>query len=203
MIAACRASSPELDALNIDRVTLDLASEISIADCRSKIEGLTSGLDVIIHNAGVPNSGTWSDSEGFGTLRQDAILQVLSVNAVGPLLLTQALMPLLRGERPVVASVTSSFSSLTLRDPFFANNFAYSASKVSLNMFMRSLAILLKEQGILTVSLDPGWVRTRMGGPEAPTLPEDSVAGMLKIIDELSSERSGGYFGFWGEPVPW
>ncbi len=200
VIAASRRSSPELEALDVERVTLDVGDEASIAACRAQVGRITDRLDVVVNNAGIPNSGRYEDSEAFGALRMDAMLDVLRINAVGPLLFTQACLDLLReGEGPRVAAVSSLFSQIGPRPDYFADNFAYSASKASINLFMRSLGILLAKDGILAVAVDPGWVRTDMGGPNADLSPEDSVRGMVDVIDRLTSADSGAYLSWTGE----
>jgi NAD(P)-dependent dehydrogenase (short-subunit alcohol dehydrogenase family) len=79
----------------------------------------------------------------------------------------------------------------------------YRMSKAALNMAMRCVALEYKAQGLITASLSPGWVQTDMGGPQAPTRPEDSVRGLLRIIDGLGPEHSGRFFEFQGEELPW
>ncbi|KAI4264969.1 MAG: hypothetical protein L6R38_009740, partial [Xanthoria sp. 2 TBL-2021] len=107
---------------------------------------------------------------------------------LGPLLLTQALLePLERADRPIVAGVSSLFSSLE-RCEEFPDCLGYSMSKAALNMWLRSLSFLRREQGLRTVILDPGWVRTDMGGADAPLDPVDVVAGCLGVLDGLANE---------------
>jgi NAD(P)-dependent dehydrogenase (short-subunit alcohol dehydrogenase family) len=79
----------------------------------------------------------------------------------------------------------------------------YRTSKAALNMAWRALAVEYRPQGLITAVFDPGWVKTRMGGPNAPVAPESSVAGMRAIIDRLTLAESGGFFRRSGEQVPW
>src|SRR5262249_34329499 len=81
--------------------------------------------------------------------------------------------------------------------------YAYRLSKAALNMATRNLAEELRADGFRTVALHPGWVQTRMGGSAAPVPPEQSVRGMLRIIDGLTSEQSGRTFEFQGREIPW
>ena len=76
-------------------------------------------------------------------------------------------------------------------------------SKAALNMASRSLAHDLREDGIIAVALSPGWVQTDMGGSEAPTPVSESAAGLIALIDRLTLEDSGGFFGFQGERIAW
>ena len=79
----------------------------------------------------------------------------------------------------------------------------YAASKAALNMLMRSLAAEARRRGIVTALLDPGWVSTDMGGPEAPVTPARSVAGMMRVIDGLGARDNGRFFTWEGRPAPW
>lgn len=187
-----------------DWIPLDLGDPVSIENAVSVIGEKTDRLDILINNAGIPHSGIWEESENFGTLRIEAMERVLRVNALGPLLLSQQLIPLLRNAAPsVLAGVTSYYSSLGDRPTFFANNFGYSMSKVSMNMWLRSVSMLERDAGVMTVALDPGWVRTDMGGPDAPLSPTEVVSGLLRVIDNLTPEQSGTYLSWDGKPVPW
>lgn len=203
VIALARSSTAELEK-RAAFVQLDLESDDSIDSAAQSVRGLTDQVDVLINNAGIAHGGVWEQSENLGTLTRDAMDRVIRVNTLGPLLFTQALLPeLKRPERSVIAGVSSYFSSLSGRSDFFANNFGYSMSKVSLNMWLRSLSILLANDGVLTVALDPGWVRTDMGGPDGFLSAQEAVAGMIRVIDGLSPEQSGTYLAHDGNSVPW
>ena len=78
---------------------------------------------------------------------------------------------------------------------------AYRSSKTALNMAWRTLA--LANPDLICTMLHPGWVQTRMGGASAPLEPEESIAGMRKVIDGLGVEQSGGFFSHDGTTVPW
>ena len=70
-------------------------------------------------------------------------------------------------------------------------------------MAMRGLAAIARERGVTVALLHPGWVKTDMGGPEAPLTPAASIAGMRTVIAGLTLEQSGGFFGHDGSPTPW
>ena len=199
VIAACRQPTEEVAAEGAEPMVLDVASPASVEAFAQSLD--VPHIDLLLHNAGIPNGGFWAASEGLGALELEAMERVLRTNCLGPLLLTQALLPRIEtAERPIVAGVSSLFSSLTRRKAF-ADNFAYSMSKVSLNMWLRSLHFL--RPGVRTVALDPGWARTDMGGPDAPLDPKDVVAGCLRVLGDLTDAQSGGYLSWEGKPVPW
>ncbi|CAN5609129.1 SDR family oxidoreductase [soil metagenome] len=201
VLAAARRPSEAMGELGIRHgtryveLTLDVDDEASIAQARRSVE---EPIDVLINNAGIGHAETRESSENLGTLTQAGIETVLRTNLVGPTLVTQAFLDRL-GEGSKVAAVSSAYSWLARRDGHFANNFAYSYSKVGVNMLMRSLGILLKERGVLSVSLDPGWARTDMGGPDAFISAEESVRGMMALLDALGPDDSGGYISWEGE----
>jgi NAD(P)-dependent dehydrogenase (short-subunit alcohol dehydrogenase family) len=79
----------------------------------------------------------------------------------------------------------------------------YRSAKAGVNAVVRSLAVDLAPRGVVCVALSPGWVRTDMGGPHAPLFPEDSVAGMRRVIDGLDLAQTGRFFVHDGSTLPW
>ncbi|XP_047196026.1 uncharacterized oxidoreductase C663.08c isoform X2 [Hippoglossus stenolepis] len=81
--------------------------------------------------------------------------------------------------------------------------FPYRTSKSALNMVSRCMAADLEPDGILCMAIHPGWVRTDMGGSQAPLSPEESTSSMLSVIGGLSEEHHGSFLSFTGEVLPW
>jgi NAD(P)-dependent dehydrogenase (short-subunit alcohol dehydrogenase family) len=79
----------------------------------------------------------------------------------------------------------------------------YRSSKAALNAAMTSLAIDLRPQNIAVLILHPGWVKTDMGGEQAPITPEESIAGMYQVIENFTLAQSGSFIDFKGELLPW
>jgi NAD(P)-dependent dehydrogenase (short-subunit alcohol dehydrogenase family) len=79
----------------------------------------------------------------------------------------------------------------------------YRTSKAALNAAMKSLAIDLKPRGVGVMILHPGWVKTDMGGSNAPTSPAESVAGMRRTIEGFALRDSGRFLDFRGRELPW
>jgi len=115
---------------------------------------------------------------------------------------TLALLPNLRaGRGKTIVGISSGLGSIEWnRNGGF---YGYRESKAALDMFMRSLAADLKGDGFICIAIIPGWVKTDMGGPEAPLTPEQSVGGMRKVIDGLKPEDSGKFWSHDGTNVPW
>ena len=189
-----------------DRLTLlplDVTSDESIAAAVQMVSAATDGLDVLINNAGVyPHAGSGDAHQRLGQLTHHDALETMQVNAIGPLLLSQALLPLLRaGRKGRIISISSGQGSLTWKangDPYH-----YSASKAALNMYMRSLAAEIGHMGLISVLVDPGWMRTEMGGEHATQEPADSARGIIRLAEQLHAEENGSFVTWQGQPVPW
>jgi len=91
----------------------------------------------------------------------------------------------------------------SIEDNTSGGSYIYRSSKSALNMVMRSLQHDLQSQGIATLTLHPGWVQTDMGGMNALINVDQSVVGMMKIIDNLTLENSGQFLDYAGKPIGW
>lgn len=173
----------------------DVALETSV---RAFAAGVTAPVDLLINNAGVRSR---ERADGVEELDLADATRTFEVNALGPLRVTGALLPMLRRSRGAkIANIGSGLGSI---DNSSGGAYGYRMSKAALNMASRSLAQDLREEGIVTVVLSPGWVRTDMGGSDAPTPVTESAAGLIGVIDRLTPKDNGGFFDFRGERIPW
>lgn len=174
--------------------SLDVNDDASAKALATRLNGVA--IDVLINNAGI-----LQDVESpLETLALDAIRQQFDTNTLGPVRVTQALLPHLRkAKSPIVANITSLMGSIA--DNESGRAYGYRMSKTALNMFTKCLS--KDEPGILTVGLHPGWVQTRMGGAGASVPPAESVAGLLKVLSGLRPEDSGAFLDFRGKSLPW
>jgi NAD(P)-dependent dehydrogenase (short-subunit alcohol dehydrogenase family) len=157
-------------------------------------------IDLLVINAGVYFERWGQDP--IVSIRFDDWEETFRVNALGPMRVTEALLPhLARGERPLVLAISSHMGSIADIDA--PRDYAYRSSKAALNAAMHGLAHELQPRGIGVLLLHPGWVRTRMGGSSAPISPEESVRGMLALVDRYEPSLSGGFFRFDGARMPW
>ena len=85
----------------------------------------------------------------------------------------------------------------------FGGAYDYRASKAALNMLTNTLAKELGKDGFICVVFHPGWVQTDMGGSSAPVTPSESIGGMIKVIDGLTSESNGKFYDYTGKELPW
>lgn len=186
-------------------VRLDVGDPDQIAAAALQIGERFGAVDLLVNNAGIwsaPGQPERLSAGALAELRSEPVLEVLRVNAVAPLLVTQALAaPLAAAGRGVVVNLTSGLGSLA--GATGRGNIAYGMSKAALNMATRHLAAELARQGTIVVAMSPGWVATDMGGRGAPLEPPESVRGMLNVVDGLTPAQSGSFLDHTGATVPW
>ena len=194
VIAVCRSASEELKNLGISIETnVDITSDESVADLVKRLDG--KSIDVLINNAGI------LERVSLPQLDMNSIRRQFEVNAIGPLRLTQALLPNLKLGSKVIM-MTSRMGSI--EDNTSGNSYGYRMSKVALSMAGKSLSVDLKSQGIAVGILHPGLVKTRMTGfSDSGITPEQAVKGLLARIDELNLENTGTFWHSNGEILPW
>ena len=209
VIATCRHPG-KANALNtltgeypgrLHVLPLDVASEKSRAElvcelplvCGDDVDA--QRIDLLINNAGVLHSG-----ERFGALSAANLDDSFRVNASGPLLLTEALAPML-ADGATVANISSQLGSIGNNRQFGTPS--YNISKAAQNMATVLLAHALRDRGIRVVALHPGWVQTDMGGDGAQITVEASATGLVRVIDALGAEDSGRFLDWEGHALPW
>lgn len=185
--------SAPLASAQLTLLALDVRDEGSIKEAA---EQLDEPVDVLVNNAGIIGPQRQStldmDFEGF--------LDTLRVNTLGPLRIVQAFLPhLRRAKAPRIVTISSRMGSLSYAK---SDRIAYRASKAAVNKVVQGLATDLQPEGIVAVSVHPGWVRTDMGGSGADISVQDSAAGLVRFIDRLDLGDTGGFFDWQGEPIP-
>lgn len=211
VVATCRhpGKATALNALGGDYpgrlhvLPLDVASGTSRTELARELPlvlGEDGRFDLLVNNAGVLHSG-----ERFGHLAQDLLEDSLRTNAVGPLLLAQALAPLLRDgdgqHTPVIANLSSQLGSIANVARFGTPG--YAMGKAAQNMATAQLARALAPRGIAVLALHPGWAQTDMGGPQAPDPVDAVVTGMLRLFDAATPAHSGRFLDWQGRTLPW
>jgi NAD(P)-dependent dehydrogenase (short-subunit alcohol dehydrogenase family) len=215
VIACCR-DPQKADALKeiaagaggrVRVLPLEVTDEASIAALKRSLG--SEPIDILINNAainGTPKEQTASRIDG------ENYMNTMRVNALGPMLISQALLEnLKRGKEKRLVAISSAYGSVSIDWPKTVNaheRYAYRASKAALNSGMRALSRDWKDEGILVAILDPGWVRTDMGGKGAlasstSISAEESAKGIIDRVSRLSPETSGAFMRFWGDPIPW
>src|SRR5215207_7398867 len=177
-------------------VAMDVTDAESIKTAARQLRD--TAIDVLINNAGISGAG----GQVTGKVDYESWARVLDVNMMGPLRVTEAFVDqLARSERRLVVTITSGMGSLA--DNTSGGSIAYRSSKAGINMVMRSAAIDLAPRRINCVLINPGWVRTDMGGPGATLSPQQSVSAMRRLVETLSSTDSGKFYNWDGREYPW
>jgi NAD(P)-dependent dehydrogenase (short-subunit alcohol dehydrogenase family) len=202
--AACRQpkSAEKLQRLarngkdKVDIFAMDVTNASSIDRVAAKIGN--GVIDVLINSAGI----TGKPGQKTGNVDYASWAQVLDVNTMGPLRVTEAFVDnVARSERKLVVTITSGMGSLA--DNTSGGSIAYRSSKAAVNMVMRSAAVDLARRGISCVLVNPGWVRTDMGGAGATLSPQESVAALRRLIETFGPAQSGKFFNYDGREYPW
>ena len=192
VIGVCRAASPEITSLGIRIIEgIDVSDGGDVATLAKALDG--EPIDILINNAGILRSDT------LDSIDYDAMLEQYRVNTLGPLRVTQALLPNLH-EGSKVAIVSSRVGSI--EDNSSGDHYGYRASKVAVNMVGMNLRHDLEPRGIAVALLHPGYVATDMtGGTGIPAA--QSVKGLIQRIDELDLQNTGGFWHAEGYRLPW
>ncbi len=193
VIAVCRQTSAELDALGVRVETgVDVSDAASIEQLKQRLDG--TKINLLINNAGIMNNETIDD------LDFDSIQQQWEVNTLGPLRVANELKHLMTNPAKI-ALITSRMGSIA--DNGSGGYYGYRMSKAALNMAGVSLAHDLKAQGIAVGILHPGLVSTDMTNNNGQINPDESVTGLLARIENLNLENSGTFWHMNGEVLPW
>jgi NAD(P)-dependent dehydrogenase (short-subunit alcohol dehydrogenase family) len=203
--AGCRrpGEATELREVTDHVHLLDLASEESIAGFAAALPD--EAIDVLVNNGGV-------DARSFGVpdaerdvlqLSSEHFLEELRINALGPLLLTRAVLDRLRAaDRPRIVNVSSQVGSMEVAART-GRDIGYTASKAALNMISVKLAMRLRDEKVVAIALHPGFLRTEMGGERADLDPAEAAADIVRLIDGLTLDQSGQFLRWDGTVHPW
>ena len=186
VIAGCRDPDMMAPGLFDDVYQLDVASQQSIDAFAEAVASKYPHLDVVINNAGV-----YGERVGFGEMTAETMLHVFNVNAVGPLMVTKALMKknVLGGKAgTTLVHITSKMGSVD--DNGSGGSYAYRASKSALNIISKSLSIDLAPSNVNSTLLHPGWVITDMVNNQGLITTEQSVSGMLNVLESKANFRN-------------
>jgi NAD(P)-dependent dehydrogenase (short-subunit alcohol dehydrogenase family) len=204
VIAACRNPGTarglqELEAKSKGALTvveIDVTDGASVKRAAGRLQG--RAIDVLVNGAGVYGGR----GQKLGSLDYEDWRQVLEVNLLGPARLCEAFLDSLeRSDRRLIVTITSGMGSLA--DNTSGGSILYRTSKAAVNMLMRTSAIDLQARGITCIVVNPGWVKTDMGGPNAKLSPEQSIQAMRRLIAKLGPEDSGRFYNYDGREYPW
>ena len=204
VLAACR--SPE-KAHALQRLAQDVKGrlhlvELDVTDARSvkraAAEGDRGAIDILINCAGVMGK----PDQTTGSIDYEDFRQVLDVNVMGPARMTEAFAErVAQSSRRTIVTITSGMGSIA--DNTSGGYIPYRTSKAAVNMVMRCAAIDLARRRIICIVINPGWVKTEMGGAGATLTPEKSVTAMRRVFEKLGPKDSGKFYNHDGREYPW
>ncbi|XP_015280280.1 PREDICTED: C-factor-like [Gekko japonicus] len=169
-----------------------------------------AGLNLLLNNAGIIRLSTLESETA------EDMAEVYKTNVIGPMLVSQAFLPLLRKasqespqpgmscSKAAIVNVSSGGGSITdLRLWHLGQNVNYRCSKAAVNMLTRCQSLGYAEDEILCVALNPGWVKTDMGSMTAPTTVDTRVRVILNTLGRLSEKDNGAFLNWEGTALPW
>ncbi|XP_051657946.1 C-factor-like [Manacus candei] len=198
---------------NLVLVKLDVSNPSAITEAAKivevKLNGL--GLNLLINNAGI-----YTPTASLDTVDAEDMVRTYKTNAVGPMLMAQAFLPLLKKaaqeskakglscSKAAIINISTAMGSIKrTTDSFSPPVISYRCSKAALNMLTMCQALTYREAGILCVALHPGWVKTDMGTQKADLTVDTSVRGLLSVLPILSEKHSGTLLNWEGKAIPW
>ncbi|QXD30591.1 SDR family oxidoreductase [Candidatus Pelagisphaera phototrophica] len=199
VIACCRNPDdvPELLESGVSVSQLNLLDFEAINRFAETLKG--KPIDLLINNAGIHDR---SKEEGFLGIETERWIDGFKVNAMAPVLLTQALVDnLSASENPVAATIGSQAGCLTLYDS--GGLYLYRTSKAAAHSATVILSNDLKTLGIPYVCLRPGHTKTDMGGSDAPYEIDESVRMMRQTLAKVDISQTGCFIDRTGELIPW
>lgn len=210
VFATCRhpEKADDLNQLSKERSNLhvyqlDVLQNKDIQQLAKTLSG--KPIDVLINNAGIfgTNRRGWDASNFFEVSDEDAMVDVFRTNTVAPLHIAKMLLPNLElGSLKVLANISSEAGSIAHVNGS-VGNYAYYVSKAALNMAMKCLDQEWSPKGIRVLLFCPGWVKTDMGGKNAPVEKEVSVKKLRQLILDKVKDKKGLYFNYQGKAIPW
>ena len=202
VIAACLGEGADLSEAGIRVVPgVDVTSDAAVQSLVDNLKASNTKIDKLIHVAGILGS------DELGSIDMADVTRQMEINAVGPLRTIQALVPFLH-EGSKVGLVTSRVASLG-DNTSGGMGYGYRMSKAAANMLGLNLHHDFKKQGIAMINLHPGMVKTNLTldyqGIEGLEFisPDESAAGLIRLMDDLTLETSGQFRHANGEELPW
>jgi len=187
----------ELKAIaNIRIEALDIDDATGVDALAERLSGIA--LDVLYVNAGISGSGTLSAD----TATHEEVGQLFTTNAIAPVRLAKRMLPLVDPSSGVIVFMSSIMGSVETGPGMGMS--LYGASKAALNHLTRNfVAGLGEDSGLTVLSMHPGWVRTDMGGAEAPLDIETSCRGMVEQVKRAARQGGHRFIDYQGKKLPW
>ncbi|XP_011494986.1 PREDICTED: uncharacterized oxidoreductase C663.09c [Ceratosolen solmsi marchali] len=218
IFATCRNIQKATELLNLAKhvenihiFEIDLKNVNEYPTIVNKVKSIVGddGLTVLFNNAGMSTKFT-----RLPFVKEEQLFESYKINTVAPILLAKEFLPLLRqasinhstkkGMSLTKAAIINMSSILgSLKNNDIGGFYPYRCSKAALNAATISMSIDLKKYNILVVSLHPGWVKTSLGGPNAPIDIKTSVDSIFNTLKSISEKDTGSFFQYDGKILPW
>ena len=192
-------------------ITVDISNETQITQAVAKIREQEKSLNLVIYCVGLLHDTQLQPEKSLKHIQTEPLLRYFSVNSIGAVLFAKHLLPLFRHQdKSLFAAISAKVGSI--EDNRLGGWYGYRASKAALNMFMRNIAIEYRRSSpqTIVVSLHPGTTDTPLSQPFQKNVPagklfsvDKTVTQLLTVIENLTSEDSGGFFSWDGTPLPW
>jgi len=175
-------------------VEMDVSNDLSVQDALAAIGRHAKCLDIVINNAATFPEGRGATLE---TIELAHCMEAFNVNALGAARVMRESISLLRhSKHPRIVNITSGAGAISTASGLLA----YGTSKAALNYLSRAVAVELRHENIVLALVDPGWVRTEMGGAGATLQPEESAQGIANVAEGLTMKDTGRWFNYDGTP---
>ncbi|HEY5585921.1 MAG TPA: SDR family NAD(P)-dependent oxidoreductase [Ruminiclostridium sp.] len=182
-------------------ILMDTSSDESVLRAGTIIKQRTDSLDILINAAAILSLNSAKVLEEFDITQS---LELFDVNTLGPLRVVKDLLSLIKkGEEKLIVNISSEAGSMTTHCDYITR-YDYCMSKAALNMQSIILQRYLKKDGIKVLLVHPGWIKTDMGGQEAPLLPSESAKGIVRLTETYKdSVDMGMFFDYDGSTRAW
>ncbi|XP_033897386.3 C-signal-like [Acipenser ruthenus] len=194
-------------------VQLDITDPVSIKEAAKQVESKLNnrGLNLLINNAAINLHRTLDETDS------DDMMRCYKTNVVGPMLMAKEFLPCLKMaaqssdlqgmccRKAAVINLSTLVASIEKCPETFgvAPMYPYRTSKAALNMLTQCLSEDFRKEEILCNAIHPGWVKTDMGGKEAPLDVVDSVGGVFQVLSALTEKNAGQCLDWEGKIIPW
>jgi len=155
-------------------------------------------IDILINNAGIIGE----DNKDLASLDVENVALVLNVNTLGPVRVMKALFPNVQsGEQKKIVNISSMMGSMEMNT--WGCCAGYRASKSALNSINKTFAMNYGQLGVTFVVMHPGYVKTDMNEGKGSITPQQSAAGLVKVITDLDASDNGHFYDWQGNELPW
>jgi NAD(P)-dependent dehydrogenase (short-subunit alcohol dehydrogenase family) len=190
------SAAAELQVLDSKALHVLKANVDDLASIKAAAAQVTSPVDILINNAAILTS----ESQGLSYLDLSTVEKSFRINVLGSMAVVQCFEKQLQAvTHPRVINITSLMGSIA--DNQSGGYYAYRISKTAVNMFTKNLS--REKRDWIVACLHPGWVKTDMGGPQAPLQPAESATSLIHVILNLTPKDSGKFFDYRHHELPW